>query len=119
MPFRQGGQNIVLLGNKGSPAVYAGLMGGSCSVCKQKQGQRLIFLSNQFDDRQSWARPCNSLNIKSLREVRKGRQHAFHERAMPAVKTLSWVGWIFEARAKYKEPIPVHRTYPFHINLAD
>lgn len=39
MPFRQGDQDIVLLSDKGPPAVCTGLMDGGSSVCQQKQGQ--------------------------------------------------------------------------------
>ena len=99
MPFGKSGEKLVFVGNKGATFIGAGLMGRGVAVRQNQQGQRLVFLTDQFDRRKPRPAPRDPLDIEPRSKLGKRGQDSFHESTMPAIEPLAGIGRVGKIRA--------------------
>src|SRR5207237_301527 len=94
--FGECGEDCVLVGNERATTMAAGLVRRGRSNRQHEQWQRLVLLADQRDYRLPWARPRDALDVELLGELWKRDQHAFDQRAVPAIEMAARKGRIPE-----------------------
>src|SRR5439155_1719839 len=75
---------------------------------QHEQWQRLVLLADQRDYRLPWARPRDALDVELLGELWKRDQHAFDQRAVPAIEMAARKGRIPEPGTQQKQAVVHH-----------
>src|SRR5690606_35400063 len=95
-------------GNQRTAFIHAGLKLGTVAILHYQQRQALVVLACQRYHALARALPVDALNIQTAAQRRKRSQHAFDERAVPAIECLAGISRIFKSRLQEKKLVLFH-----------
>jgi hypothetical protein len=105
------GKNFVLVGDEARAVVHAGGEPGRRVVGQHQQWQILVRLADQRHHFLARSRKGDALDVEPCGQLRKRGQHAFHQRAMPAVEGSARIGGVGEARLQQKQLVALERHW--------